>query len=79
MDRQFDKPEKLNQMFCDCISLNTVYVSTDWSINLSQTDGGLNMFCNCINLKFGNGDNYDMSKTDANYANVGESGYLTIK
>ena len=71
--------EKVNQMFCDCITLKTIYVSAGWVLDVEKTDGGLNMFYNCINLKFGNGNKYDTSKTDANYANVGEDGYLTLK
>ena len=65
------------QMFAECSSLSTVFIGEGW--DMAGVVESINMFYNCISLTFGDGSNYDQTKTDVTYAVAGDSGYLTLK
>ena len=61
----------MNEMFSDCQTLTTIYVSDEFVI----TNKGDGLFSGCIKLK-GAIDKYDASKTNYNFANY-KTGYFT--
>ena len=71
----------IDQMFYNCTSLTTIYVSNTWDIsNLSYSNSSL-MFDYDENLIGGNGTTYDNYHTNKDYAHIdggpSNPGYLT--
>lgn len=65
----------MGHMFSNCIPLETIYVSENWSVaNVSSV--GNYMFSNCNNLS--GAVSYDYANTGTNMANY-KNGYLTYK
>ena len=73
------KVRDMSDMFCECISLKTIYAGDGWST--ASVTSSSSMFYKCTQLVGGQGTTYDASHVDASYAHVdggpSNPGYLT--
>ena len=70
----------MGAMFSNSISLNAIYVGSDWST--AAVERSIQMFDKCYSLRGGQGTTYNASHIEADYAHIdgeGGPGYFTAR